>query len=116
MRSPISLSMLRQYSQARSSTGSDTPLLRCPTTLDTGMARRLPEIVDDGPLQPFVSVTSLRDPRPRSTSGDRGSTDIRWTDGVHGARAEAAEWTRADEAVTRAARREGEEVMWRRQP
>ena len=28
-----------------------------------GMARRLPEIVD-GPLQPFVSPTSLRDPRP----------------------------------------------------
>lgn len=27
-----------------------------------GMARRLPEIVDDGPLQPFVSPTSLRDP------------------------------------------------------
>lgn len=26
-----------------------------------GMARRLPEIVDDGPLQPFVSPTSLRD-------------------------------------------------------
>jgi hypothetical protein len=32
-----------------------------------GMARRLPEIVDDGPLQPFVSPTSLRDPRPRRT-------------------------------------------------
>lgn len=27
-----------------------------------GMARRLPEIVDDGPLQPFISPTSLRDP------------------------------------------------------
>jgi hypothetical protein len=27
-----------------------------------GMARRLSEIVDDGPLQPFVSPTSLRDP------------------------------------------------------
>ncbi len=27
-----------------------------------GMARRLPEIVDDGTLQPFVSLTSLRDP------------------------------------------------------
>jgi hypothetical protein len=27
-----------------------------------GMARRLPEIVDEGPLQPFVSPTSLRDP------------------------------------------------------
>ena len=27
-----------------------------------GIARRLPEIVDDGPLQPFVSPTSLRDP------------------------------------------------------
>jgi hypothetical protein len=30
-----------------------------------GMARRLPETVDDGPLQPFVSPNSLRDPRPR---------------------------------------------------
>jgi hypothetical protein len=38
--------------------------------LIAGMARRLPEIVDDGPLQPFLSVTSLRDPRPRSRSGD----------------------------------------------
>jgi hypothetical protein len=28
-----------------------------------GMARRLPEIVDDGPLQPFLSPTSLRDPQ-----------------------------------------------------
>ncbi len=27
-----------------------------------GMARRLPGIVDDGPLQPFLSPTSLRDP------------------------------------------------------
>jgi hypothetical protein len=27
-----------------------------------GMARRLPETVDDGPLQPFLSPTSLRDP------------------------------------------------------
>jgi hypothetical protein len=27
-----------------------------------GVARRLPEIVDDGPLQPFLSPTSLRDP------------------------------------------------------
>jgi hypothetical protein len=27
-----------------------------------GMARRLPEMVDDGPLQPFLSPTSLRDP------------------------------------------------------
>ena len=35
-----------------------------------GVARRLPEIVDDGPLQPFLSPTSLRDPRPRSTSDD----------------------------------------------
>ncbi len=33
-----------------------------------GMARRLPEIVDDGPLQPFVSLTSLRDPKPRRTA------------------------------------------------
>jgi hypothetical protein len=31
-----------------------------------GLARRLPEIVDDGPLQPFVSPHSLRDPQPRS--------------------------------------------------
>jgi hypothetical protein len=29
-----------------------------------GMARRLPQIVDDGPLQPFISPTSLRDPCP----------------------------------------------------
>jgi hypothetical protein len=28
-----------------------------------GMARRLPESVDDGPLRPFLSPTSLRDPR-----------------------------------------------------
>ena len=33
-----------------------------------GMARRLPEIVDDGPLQPFISPTSLRDPQPRRTA------------------------------------------------
>lgn len=35
-----------------------------------GMARRLPEIVDDGPLQPFVSLTSLRDPKPRRTADE----------------------------------------------
>jgi hypothetical protein len=29
-----------------------------------GMARRLPDIVDNGPLRPFVSPTSLRDPSP----------------------------------------------------
>jgi hypothetical protein len=28
-----------------------------------GVARRLPELVDDGPLQPFLSPTSLRDPQ-----------------------------------------------------
>ncbi len=39
------------------------------TDLLAGMARRLPEIVDDGPLQPFVSPTSLRDPQPRRTAG-----------------------------------------------
>ncbi|WP_213454852.1 hypothetical protein [Rhizomonospora bruguierae] len=33
-----------------------------------GMARRSPEIVDDGPLQPFLSPTSLRDPQPRRTA------------------------------------------------
>jgi hypothetical protein len=27
-----------------------------------GVARRLPGIVDDGPLQPFLCPTSLRDP------------------------------------------------------
>jgi hypothetical protein len=27
-----------------------------------GTARRLPEIIDDGPLRPFISPTSLRDP------------------------------------------------------
>ena len=31
-----------------------------------GMARRLPDLVDDGPLQPFLSPTSLRDPESRS--------------------------------------------------
>jgi hypothetical protein len=30
-----------------------------------GMARRLPDTVDDGPLRPFVSAASLRDPQPR---------------------------------------------------
>ncbi|MFU8876294.1 hypothetical protein [Micromonospora sp. SL4-19] len=30
-----------------------------------GVARRLPEIVDDRPFQPFLSPTSLRDPQPR---------------------------------------------------
>jgi hypothetical protein len=35
-----------------------------------GMARRLPEIVDDGPLQPFVSQTSLRDPQPRRVADE----------------------------------------------
>lgn len=30
-----------------------------------GTARRLPEIIDDGRLQPFLSPTSLRDPQPR---------------------------------------------------
>ncbi len=39
-----------------------------------GMALRLPDIVDDGPLQPLVSPTSLRDPRPRPTAnGNRAS-------------------------------------------
>jgi hypothetical protein len=33
-----------------------------------GMARRLPEIVDDGPLRPFISPTSLRDPSPGGPS------------------------------------------------
>jgi hypothetical protein len=28
-----------------------------------GVARRLPELIDDGPLQPFLSPTSLRDPQ-----------------------------------------------------
>ncbi len=32
-----------------------------------GVARRLPGNVDDGPLQPFVSPTSLRDPESRPT-------------------------------------------------
>ena len=34
-----------------------------------GMARRLSEIVDYDALQPFVSLTSLRDPQPRGTAG-----------------------------------------------
>ncbi len=33
-----------------------------------GIARRLPEVVDDGPLQQFLSPTSLRDPQPRRTA------------------------------------------------
>ncbi len=33
-----------------------------------GMTRRLPQSVDDGPLQPFVSPASLRDPQPRRTA------------------------------------------------
>lgn len=32
-----------------------------------GMARRLPDLVDDGPLQPFISPTSLRDPQLSSS-------------------------------------------------
>jgi hypothetical protein len=36
-----------------------------------GVARRLPEIVDDRPFQPFLSPTSLRDPQPRPTAGSR---------------------------------------------
>jgi hypothetical protein len=44
-----------------------------------GVPRRLPEIVDDRPLQPFLSPTSLRDP-PRDS--DRRSlslgTRLRW--------------------------------------
>jgi len=28
-----------------------------------GVARRWPAAVDDGPLEPFLSPTSLRDPR-----------------------------------------------------
>jgi hypothetical protein len=34
-----------------------------------GVARRLPEAVDDGPLRPFISPASLRDPQPRRTAG-----------------------------------------------
>jgi hypothetical protein len=37
-----------------------------------GVPRRLPEIVDDLPLQPFLSPTSLRDP-PRGS--DRRSLE-----------------------------------------
>jgi hypothetical protein len=36
------------------------------TDLLAGMARRRPEIVGDGPLRPFISPTSLRDPQPGS--------------------------------------------------
>jgi hypothetical protein len=32
------------------------------------MARRLPEVVDDGPLQAFISPTSLCVPQPRRTA------------------------------------------------
>jgi len=42
-----------------------------------GMTRRLPEIVKDGPLQPFVSPTSLRDPQPPLTAdGGRPRSDV----------------------------------------
>jgi hypothetical protein len=37
--SPVSLSMFFQYWNARSKTGSDTPLRRCPATLDTSRSR-----------------------------------------------------------------------------
>jgi hypothetical protein len=36
-----------------------------------GVARRLPQIVDDRPFQPFLSPTSLRDPHLRPTAGSR---------------------------------------------
>jgi hypothetical protein len=39
IRSPTPLSMLRQYSKARASTGSVTPFLRWPTTLETKRSR-----------------------------------------------------------------------------
>jgi hypothetical protein len=38
-----------------------------------GLARRLPEIVGDSPLQPFVSVTSLRDPGPATAADGAGA-------------------------------------------
>jgi hypothetical protein len=38
-----------------------------------GVPRRLPEIVDDRPLQPFLSATSLRDP-PAGFGVERGRT------------------------------------------
>jgi hypothetical protein len=39
MRSPVSLSLLRRYSKALSSTGPDTLCLGCPTTLETRRSR-----------------------------------------------------------------------------
>jgi hypothetical protein len=39
IRSPTPLSMLRQYSKVRPSTGSVTPFLRWPTTLETKRSR-----------------------------------------------------------------------------
>jgi hypothetical protein len=43
-----------------------------------GMARRLPRMIDDGPLQPFVSPTSLRDPQPRGrlATGGPAAVDV----------------------------------------
>jgi hypothetical protein len=47
-----------------------------------GMARRLPEIIDDGPLQPFVSPTSLRDPQPRRTADGSSAGFRTWDNGA----------------------------------
>ncbi len=42
-----------------------------------GVARRLPEVVDDGRLQPFLSPTSLCDPQPRRTTDHTAATSPR---------------------------------------
>jgi hypothetical protein len=47
-----------------------------------GMTRRLPEIIDDGPLQPFVSPTSLRDPPPRRTADSSSAGSRAWDKGA----------------------------------
>jgi hypothetical protein len=42
-----------------------------------GVPGRLPEIVDDRPLQPYLSATSLRDPRGIRTGGRWKGTGLR---------------------------------------
>jgi hypothetical protein len=46
-----------------------------------GMTRRLPEIIDNGPPQPFVSPNSLRDPQPRRVADGRSAGVHTWDKG-----------------------------------
>ncbi len=62
--SPIRVSPLAGLLMADS---RDDPRVQVADLL-AGMALRLPQIVDDGPLPPLVSPTSLRDPQPRRTA------------------------------------------------